>query len=182
MRLANETMHFSFSHTTIPQTSPPSLKESLPSCYNDTIMAMFKETYQGFKQFILRGNVIDLAVGVMIGAAFNSTVNALVKDLMTPFIAAIVQKPDFSKFSFTIHGSQFLYGDFINNIISFLILAVTIYFFVVVPINKLTGKVIAPGPTAGASTKECPECLSNIPAKARRCAYCTSVQPKTARR
>jgi large conductance mechanosensitive channel len=141
-------------------------------------MTLFKETFRGFKQFILRGNVIDLAVGVMIGAAFNGVVTALVKDLMTPLIAAIAQKPDFSKLSFTVHGSQFLYGDFINNLISFLILAVTIYFFVVVPINRLTGKIIAPGPAATAETKECPECLSKIPAKARRCAYCSSVQPK----
>ena len=143
---------------------------------------MFKETWQGFKQFILRGNVIDLAVGVMIGAAFNGTVTALVKDLMTPFIAAIVAKPDFSKFSFTIHGSQFLYGDFINNLISFLILAVTIYFFVVVPINKLTGKTFPKGPTTTTPTKECPECLSAIPTKARRCAFCTAVVEKAPRR
>jgi len=145
-------------------------------------MTVFKETFRGFKQFILRGNAIDLAVGVMIGAAFNGVVNALVKDLMTPFIAAIAREPDFSKLSFTIHGSQFLYGDFINNLISFLILAVTIYFFVVVPINKLTGKVIAPGPTAGGPTKECPECLSKIPAKARRCAYCTAIIVRSPKR
>ena len=145
-------------------------------------MVIFKETWQGFKQFILRGNVIDLAVGVMIGAAFNGVVTALVKDLMTPFIAAIVAKPDFSKFSFTIHGSQFLYGDFINNLISFLILAITIYFFVIIPINKLTGKTIPKGPTAATPTKECPEFLSAIPAKARRCAYCTAIVGKTAKR
>ena len=145
-------------------------------------MVLFKETWQGFKQFILRGNVIDLAVGVMIGAAFNGTVNALVKDLMTPLIAAIAAKPDFSKFSFTIHGSQFLYGDFINNLISFLILAITIYFFVIVPINKLTGKTIPKGPPPATPTKVCPECLSAIPSKARRCAYCTAVIEKAPKR
>lgn len=139
-------------------------------------MILFKETIQGFKQFILRGNAIDLAVGVMIGAAFNSVVSALVKDLMTPLIAAIAAQPDFSQFSFTIHGSKFLYGDFVNTVISFLILAATIYFFIIVPINKLTGK---PLPKAPDPTKKCPECLSAIPLKARRCAYCARVQPKS---
>ncbi len=131
--------------------------------------------FQGFKQFILRGNVIDLAVGVMIGAAFNAMISTLVKDLMTPFVAAIVGKPDFSKLQFTIHGSQFLYGDFLNNLLSFFITAATVYFFIVVPINKLNEKVGAKGPSPESTTKQCPECLSNIPAKARRCAYCTAV-------
>ncbi len=140
---------------------------------------MLKETLKGFKQFILRGSVIDLAVGVMIGAAFNAVVNALVKDLMTPLIAAIAARPDFSQLSFTLHGSKFLYGDFINNLISFFILAVTIYFFVVIPINKLTEKIAPKGPSPEAETKECPECLSKIPAKARRCAYCTAILVQT---
>jgi large conductance mechanosensitive channel len=139
---------------------------------------MFKDVFKGFKQFILRGNVIDLAVGIMIGAAFNSVISSLVKDLMTPFISAIFEKPNFSNFSFAIHGSQFLYGDFLNNLISFLITAVTVYFFVVVPINKLNS--IHKGPLPEATTKVCPECLSSIPAKAHRCAYCTSVQPAAA--
>jgi large conductance mechanosensitive channel len=133
-----------------------------------------KDTFTGFKQFILRGNMIDLAVGVMIGAAFNSVVSSLVKDLMTPFIAAIFKQPNFSGFFFTIRGSQFLYGDFLNNLISFLITATTVYFFVIVPINKLTG--LRKGLPPEAKTKECPECLSSIPVKAHRCAYCTSVQ------
>ncbi len=136
-----------------------------------------KNILSGFKQFILRGNVIDLAVGIMIGAAFNSVISSLVKDLMTPFISAIFKQPNFSTFSFTIHGSQFLYGDFLNNLISFLITAVTVYFFVVIPINKLNS--IHKGPPPEAATKVCPECLSSIPAQARRCAYCTSVQPAT---
>ncbi len=139
---------------------------------------MFKETLQGFKQFILRGNVIDLAVGIMIGAAFNSVVAALVKDILTPFIAAIVAKPDFSKLSFTIHGSQFLYGDFFNNFISFFITAIAVYFFVVLPINKLNEKISTKGPKAEETIKQCPECLSNIPAKAHRCLYCGSIQPE----
>ena len=129
---------------------------------------------KGFKEFIVRGNVVDLAVGVMIGAAFNSVISSLVKDLMTPFISAIFKQPNFASFSFSIRGSQFLYGDFLNNLISFLITAATVYFFVVVPINKLSN--IRKGPPAEATTKTCTECLSSIPAKARRCAYCTSVQ------
>lgn len=134
-----------------------------------------KTILKGFKDFIMRGSVVDLAVGVMIGAAFNTVVSALVKDLMTPLIAAIFKQPNFSNFSFTLNGSQFLYGDFLNNLISFFITAVTIYFFIVVPINKLSG--MRKGPAPEATTKVCPECLSNIPAKAHRCAYCTSVQP-----
>jgi large conductance mechanosensitive channel len=135
---------------------------------------VIKDILKGFKEFILRGSVVDLAVGVMIGAAFNTVVSALVKDLMTPLIAAIFRQPNFSNFYFTIHGSQFLYGDFLNNLISFLITAATIYFFIVVPINKLSS--VRKGPPPAATTKVCPECLSNIPIKAHRCAYCTSVQ------
>lgn len=137
-----------------------------------------KSIIKGFKEFILRGNVVDLAVGVMIGAAFNTVVTSLVKDLMTPLIAAIFKEPNFATLTFSLRGSQFLYGDFINNLISFLITAATIYFFIVVPINELT-KIRKKGPEPEATTKVCPECLSNIPKKAHRCAYCTSVQPDT---
>jgi large conductance mechanosensitive channel len=133
-----------------------------------------KGMFKGFKQFILRGNVIDLAVGIMIGGAFNGVVSTLVKDLMTPFVAAIAAQPNFSNLTFTIHGSQFLYGDFLNNLIAFLILALTIYFFVVLPVNKLNERM-QKGPPPEATTKQCSECLSNIPIKARRCAYCTSL-------
>src|SRR5580658_1194177 len=105
-----------------------------------------KSILNGFKEFILRGNVVDLAVGVMIGAAFNTVVSALVKDIMTPLIAAIFKQPNFSTFTFTIHGSQFFYGDFLNDLISFLLTAITIYFFVVVPINKLTSIRKGPPP------------------------------------
>jgi large conductance mechanosensitive channel len=132
-----------------------------------------KTILKGFKDFIMRGSVVDLAVGVMIGAAFNTVVSALVKDLMTPLIAAIFKQPNFSNFSFTLNGSQFLYGDFLNNLISFLITAITIYFFIVVPINKLSS--MHKGPPPEATTRVCPECLSSIPIKAHRCAYCTSV-------
>jgi large conductance mechanosensitive channel len=128
---------------------------------------------KGFKEFILRGNVIDLAVGVVVGAPFNTVVSSLVKDLFTPFIAAIVKQPNFSALTFTIHGSQFLYGDFVNAIVSFLIVAVAVYFFVVLPINTLTKK-LHKGPPPEGTTKKCPQCLSDIPKAATRCAYCTS--------
>lgn len=132
---------------------------------------------KGFKDFILRGNVVDLAVGVMIGAAFNTVITALVKDLMTPLVAAIFKQPNFETLTFTVHGSQFLYGDFTNDLISFLITAATIYFFIVLPVNRLNARFKGPAPAA--TTKQCPECLSNIPIGAKRCAFCT-VQLDTA--
>jgi large conductance mechanosensitive channel len=126
----------------------------------------------GFKQFILRGNVVDMAVGVVIGAAFGGVVTALTKDLLTPLIAAIVGKPDFSSVSFAIHGTPFPVGDFINACVSFLLIAGAIYFFVVTPINALVSRMRkAPAP-ADPTTKKCPECLSEIPIDARRCAHC----------
>jgi large conductance mechanosensitive channel len=128
---------------------------------------------KGFKQFILRGNVVDLAVGVMIGASFGAVVTALVKDILTPLIAALAAKPDFSSLSFTLHGSHFAYGDFVNAIISFLILASAIYFFVVLPINTLIARSHRE-PPADPTTKKCPECLSEIPLDATRCAFCTT--------
>jgi large conductance mechanosensitive channel len=131
---------------------------------------MFKE----FRKFILRGNVVDLAVAVVVGAAFNSVVQGLVKDVITPFIAAIGGQPDFSKLTFQLNGSTFLYGDFINAVISFLIIAATIFFFVVQPINKLQARVNRNKTTEDPSEKKCPECLSEIPLKATRCAFCTT--------
>ena len=126
----------------------------------------------GFKQFILRGSVVDLAVGVVVGAAFGSVVTALTKDLLTPLIAALVGKPDFSAIKFTINGSVFPVGDFINAVISFLLIAVAVYFFVVTPINALVARMRkAPAP-ADPTTKKCPECLSEIPLDAKRCAFC----------
>jgi len=129
---------------------------------------------QGFKQFILRGNVLDLAVAVVMGVAFGAVVTALVKDIITPFIAAIVGKPDFSAIEFTINGSKFPIGDFINAVISFILIAAAVYFFIVLPMNTLLARMrhgeAAPDPT----TKKCPECLSEIPIAARRCAFCTS--------
>ena len=127
---------------------------------------------KGFKQFLLRGNVVDMAIGVVVGAAFGTVVNSMVKDLLTSFLAAVVRKPDFSSFSFTIHGGNFLYGDFINNVISFFIIAAAVYFGIVLPMNTLMAKLHEDKP-AQPNTKKCPECLSEIPLEARRCAHCT---------
>lgn len=128
---------------------------------------------KGFKTFLLRGNVVDLAVAVVIGAAFGTVVEALVKDLLTPLIAAVVGKPDFSAIAFTVNGSRFPIGDFINALVAFVLVAAAIYFFVVAPMNAIMARrkkgEAPPDPT----TKQCPECLSEVPIAARRCAFCT---------
>ena len=129
--------------------------------------------FSGFKQFILRGNVVDLAIGVLIGAAFNSVVQALVKDIFTPLIAAIFAEPDFSNLAVALHGSKILYGDFLNALISFIIVAVVTYFFVVLPMNTLNAR-FRRGQPQEVTTRPCPECLSNIPKAAKRCMYCTA--------
>jgi large conductance mechanosensitive channel len=126
-----------------------------------------------FKKFILRGNVVDLAVAVVIGASFNSIIQSLVKDLVTPLIAAIGGKPDFSNYYFTLNHSKFMYGDFINAIVSFIILATVIFFLVVQPINKLILLTNRNKQPIEPDTKKCPECLSEVPLKATRCAFCT---------
>lgn len=131
------------------------------------------EVIKGFKQFILRGNAIDLAVGVIVGAAFSSVVTALVKDILTPFIGVIAKVPDLSTLTFTVRGSKFLYGDFLNVTISFLLSATAIYFFIVVPINILNARHKKSQEAAAPTTKKCPECLSDIPLAATRCAHCT---------
>lgn len=128
---------------------------------------------QEFKKFILRGNVVDLAVGVIIGAAFSGVVNSLVSDLLTPFIGVFAKVPDFSNMIFAINGSNFMIGNFINKLISFLIVSFTIYFFVIVPLNSLmekTKKEAGNDPT----TKKCPECDSEISIKAKKCPFCAS--------
>ncbi len=135
---------------------------------------------KGFKQFLLRGNVIDLAVGVVIGVAFGAMVTAFVKDLLTPLIAAIVGKPDFSAMKFTVNNSTFLYGDFVNTVISFLLISVAVYFFVVLPVNALVARMRKAPVPADPTTKKCPECLSEIPIDARRCAHCASPIGSTA--
>ncbi len=129
---------------------------------------------KGFKQFILRGNVVDLAVGVVIGASFGGVVTALVENVLTPLIGAIVKAPDFSNLMFTINGSKFMYGNFLNALISFIIVAAAVYFFVVIPINTLIAKS-KKEPPADPTSKKCPECLSEIPIAAKKCAHCTSV-------
>jgi large conductance mechanosensitive channel len=126
----------------------------------------------GFKQFVLRGNVVDLAVGVVIGAAFGTVVTALVKDLINPLIALLVGKPDFTGISFTIWNTAFPIGDFITAIVSFVLVAAAVYFFVVTPINALIARSRRSQAPADPTTKKCPECLSEIPIDARRCAHC----------
>jgi large conductance mechanosensitive channel len=129
-----------------------------------------------FKQFLLRGNVVDLAVGIVIGAAFGAVVTALVTDLITPILAAIFGKPDFAFLTFTINGSRFLYGDFLNKLIAFVTIAAAVFFLVVRPVNALMARRRTE-PPVDATTRTCPECLSEIPVEARRCAFCTSEVP-----
>jgi large conductance mechanosensitive channel len=136
---------------------------------------------QGFKQFMLRGNVLDLAVAVVMGAAFGGVVSALVKDLITPLIAAIVGKPDFSIIAFTINGSKFAVGEFINAIVSFLLIGVAVYFFIVLPVNKLMARLRRGEAPPDPTTKKCPECLSDVPIAAARCAFCTQPIAEPAR-
>lgn len=129
---------------------------------------MFKE----FKQFLLRGNVVDLAVGVVVGAAFGTIVSALVSDILTPLIGAVAKVPDFSNLVFTLNGSVFRYGHFLNSLISFILVAGAVFFFVVKPMNMLIARSKKQTPIEP-TTKKCPECLSEIPLAARRCAHCT---------
>ncbi|MFA6414634.1 MAG: large conductance mechanosensitive channel protein MscL [Candidatus Paceibacterota bacterium] len=125
-----------------------------------------------FKQFLLRGNVVDLAVGVVVGAAFGTLVSALVADLLTPFIAAIARVPDFGNLSFTLNGAKFMYGHLVNAVFSFLLVASAVFFFVVKPMNVLIARSHGGAP-ANLATKKCPECTSEIPIGAKRCKYCT---------
>ena len=125
--------------------------------------------FKGFKEFLLRGNVVDLAVAVVIGAAFGAVVSAVVRDLITPIVAAVFGQPDFSSLDFTINGSLFRYGDFLNALITFVSVAAAVYFFVVVPVNALTSMR-----RRDATVRPCPECLTEIPAKAMRCRACTA--------
>jgi len=132
-------------------------------------MSLFNE----FKQFLLRGNVVDLAVAVVIGVAFGAVVTAMVEDIITPLIAAIFGQPDFSNLTFTINNSTFLYGDFINKIITFLSVSAVVFFFIVKPMNMLMTR-FKTEPLPNPSFTKCPECLSDVPVAARRCAFCTS--------
>jgi len=124
-----------------------------------------------FREFLLRGNLVDTAVGIVIGLAFAAVVTALVADIITPIIAAIFGKPDFSNLTFTIHKSRFLYGSFINAVISFVLIAFAVYYIIVKPVNAIRARRRA---VEEATTRECPECLSEIPLAARRCSFCTA--------
>jgi large conductance mechanosensitive channel len=131
-----------------------------------------------FKAFVLRGNIIDLMVAVVIGVAFTAVITALVKDLITPIIAAIGGQPNFANLTFTLNHSVFYYGAFLNALISFLIEAAAVFFFVVVPLTKLMTRLnLLPTVVPAPATKDCPECLSAIPEAARRCAFCAVEQP-----
>jgi large conductance mechanosensitive channel len=136
-------------------------------------MPSVPELFKEFRAFILRGNVVDLAVAFVLGAAFTAVVTALVRDLLTPVIAAIFGKPNFGSLSFTIHGSEFAYGDFLNALLTFVLIAAAVFFFVVKPVNYLMAR-LRTGPDVESPTRGCPECLSQIPIAASRCAFCTS--------
>lgn len=133
-----------------------------------------------FKKFVLRGNVVDLAVAVVIGAAFGAIVTALVKDLITPLIGAIYKSKSFENSYFTFHGSKFLYGDFVNALLSFIIIAAVVFFLVVMPLNKLQERAARNKTPADPTEKKCPECLSSVPVGATRCAFCTIKLPAKA--
>jgi large conductance mechanosensitive channel len=129
---------------------------------------------RGFKDFVLRGNVLDLAIAVVIGGAFGALITALVKDILMPIIGAIAGKPDFSAFTVTVNGSPLLIGDFLNAVISFLLIAAAVYVFVVVPVNAIVARRRRGEAPTDPTTKKCGECLSEVPIAARRCAFCTS--------
>jgi large conductance mechanosensitive channel len=127
---------------------------------------------KGFRDFVLRGNVVDLAVAVILGAAFNAIVTSFVKDILTQLIAAVVGKPDFSALVVKVNGTPILIGNFLNAAISFLIVATVVYFAIVLPLNALLARIKRNAPAAAATTKNCPECLGEIPLAARRCCHC----------
>jgi large conductance mechanosensitive channel len=129
-----------------------------------------------FRAFLLRGNMLDLAVAVVLGAAFGAVISALVKDLITPLIAAFAGKPDFSSLTFSINRSVFRYGDFFNAVLAFVLVAIAVFFFVVLPLNRLIAR-LRQDPPGDPTTRKCPECLSVIPIAAHRCAFCTSPVP-----
>lgn len=143
---------------------------SMSSWYNNPVIINYTIMFEGFKNFIMRGNVVDLAVGVVIGAAFGSVVTSLVENIITPLISAIAQLPDFSKLEMTINGTVLGYGLFLNTVISFLMIALAIYFIVIVPMNKVKTRFTRP---VEPTTKACEECFGEVPIKARRCQHCT---------
>lgn len=129
---------------------------------------------KGFKQFLMRGNVVDLAVAVVMGAAFGAVVSSLVANIITPLIAAIFSKPDFSALVLTLNGANIQYGSFLNALISFLLIALAVYFFIVTPMNVLMARMNRGEAPPDPTTKKCPECLSEIPIAAKRCAHCAT--------
>ena len=132
-------------------------------------MTFIKDSLAGFKNFILRGNSVDLAVGVVIGASFNTIISILVKDILTPLVASIFQVPNFSGLQFIVNGTPIKYGDFLNSVISFILVGFAVYFLVIMPMNTFRERVYGP---QAPKTKKCPECLSDIPLGANRCAFC----------
>jgi large conductance mechanosensitive channel len=141
-----------------------------------------EQSVKGFKQFLLRGNVVDLAVGMVVGTAFGAVVTSFVKNLLTPLIAAIVRQPDFSALSVTINASKFQYSEFINSLLSFVLISAAVYFFVVLPINALIARAKKSSVPVDPATRKCPECLSEIPIDARKYAFCTSTLESIASR
>ena len=150
-------------------TSTPRRSAPLPA---GRVLHGAGEQLGGFRKFILRGNVVDLAVGLVVGAAFGNLVQALVRDLLTPLLGVFGGVPDFAAWTVEVRGSRFLIGDFLNALLAFLLLAAVVYFFVVVPVNRLMDRYRPEAPPA--PTKACPECTSRIPAAARRCPQCTA--------
>jgi large conductance mechanosensitive channel len=136
-------------------------------------MPRMAEMLKEFRAFILRGNVVDLAVAVVIGAAFTGVINALVRDIITPMIAAVFGQPDFGDLAFTINGSRFAYGNFLNAVLSFVLIAIGVFFLVVKPVNYLMRR-LRTEPDVESPTRGCPECMSQIPVGATRCAFCTT--------
>ena len=134
--------------------------------------------FKGFRQFVLRGNVVDLAVAVVMGAAFGAVISSLVTNILTPLIAAIAGKPDFSAFTATLNGGVIQYGLFLNALIAFIMVALAVYFFIVAPTNALAARMKRGEAPLDPTTQQCPECLSQVPIAARRCAQCTSVLPQ----
>lgn len=132
---------------------------------------------QAFKKFILRGNVVDLAVAVVIGGAFGAVITALVADMITPLISALGGQPDFSALTFTLNGSKFMYGDFLNAVLAFLIIAAVLFFFIVQPLNHLQDRAARRKTPEEPTERKCPECFSEIPKQATRCRFCTAKIP-----
>jgi large conductance mechanosensitive channel len=184
--------------TTPPPAPPPPSSKDDDDSAGERIEQFFRSSREklsisGFRKFILRGNVIDLAVGVVIGAAFTAVINALVRDWLTPIIGIAVgghtkcteatptvpsfcTTETFADRSFTVNGSKFLWGDFVNNMLSLILIGLALYYFVVIPVNHLMER-FKPDTDLGKQTKDCPECKSSIPYDATRCAFCTVEQP-----